>query len=64
VRNLHQISFVMNGTFRNLKVFPWKAINTVIQGSAADMMKSAMVNMAENIKKSWKGPAITRPQML
>jgi hypothetical protein len=22
VRNLHQISFVMNGTFRNLKVFP------------------------------------------
>ena len=41
-----------------------KAINTVIQGSAADMMKTAMINMNKNIRELWKGPVNERPQML
>lgn len=40
-----------------------KAINTVIQGSAADLMKTAMIKMSENLKQ-WKGPPGERPQML
>lgn len=44
-------------------VLSFQAINTVIQGSAADMMKTAMINMAENLKQ-WKGPAADRPKML
>eukprot|EP00956_Cyclotella_meneghiniana_P030000 scaffold74526_cov66-Cyclotella_meneghiniana.AAC.3 len=34
------------------------------QGSAADMMKTAMVNMNKNIQEMWKGPVNERPQML
>ena len=41
-----------------------KSINTIIQGSAADMMKTAMVNMNKNIQEMWKGPVNERPQML
>jgi len=45
-----------------------QAINTVIQGSAADLMKSAMINMAQNLMR-WRDDADpngtrTRPRML
>jgi len=45
-----------------------QAINTVIQGSAADLMKTAMINMAQNLAR-WRDEAepngaSTRPRML
>ncbi|KAL3795410.1 hypothetical protein ACHAW5_005372 [Stephanodiscus triporus] len=39
-----------------------QAINTVIQGSAADMMKTAMIHLATNLMR-WQDDA-TRPRML
>ena len=43
-----------------------QAINTVIQGSAADLMKTAMIRLSENLH-SWQGCEVTtskRPQMV
>jgi len=31
-----------------------QAINTVIQGSAADLMKTAMIQLSENLQSSWQ----------
>ena len=48
-----------------LSAFP-QAINTVIQGSAADLMKAAMINMAANLMR-WQDdadPNGLRPRML
>jgi DNA polymerase I-like protein with 3'-5' exonuclease and polymerase domains len=39
-----------------------QAINTVIQGSAADMMKTAMIHLSTNLMR-WQDEA-TRPRML
>ena len=39
-----------------------QAINTVIQGSAADLMKAAMINMTSNLAQ-WRDEK-TRPQLL
>ncbi len=40
-----------------------QAVNTVIQGSAADMMKTAMIHLSNNLAKLWKDET-TRPRML
>ena len=46
------ISGIKNTTGRNLNLAERTAINTVIQGSAADLIKKAMLNVDEKIRES------------
>ena len=64
MRSYH-LSFVLqeNRPTDEYRVIMFKAINTVIQGSAADLMKTAMIKMSKNLRK-WKGPPSERPHML